>query len=175
MSRLAGAFIRSASMTLVPAPYNYGAHRSCEDYRPLCRRLATQNVALLAENKRTICPSRPDAVLSNEAVARQRPRGGPRRLDMADARTTARAAPFDAAGGPPGRDPEGGAVAPTGCVAPLARWICIARRGVPALPARPRRADRGQCEKCGLTFAERAVQLIRPPDASRQHVLKAYQ
>ncbi len=69
--RPAGAFFRSASVKFVPAPYNDGAHRPCENYRPLCRRLPTQNAALFTENKRTICPSRPDAVLSNEAARGQ--------------------------------------------------------------------------------------------------------
>ena len=90
MSRLTGELIRVTGTTIVPPPYNYGAHRPCEDYRPLCRRLPTQNAALLTENKRTICPSRPDAVLSNEAVARPRPRGGPRRSPIITSRAVYR-------------------------------------------------------------------------------------
>ena len=93
MFRLTGAFIRSASVRFVPAPYNYGAHRSCEDYRPLCRPLATQNIALLTENKRTICPPRSDAVLFNEAVARPSPRGGPRRSPIITSRAVYRTTP----------------------------------------------------------------------------------
>ncbi len=83
--------------------------------------------------------------------------GGPSRQEKAEERSNATVEAFDAAGGPPGRDAQylevgGGAVAPTGGVTPLARWICIARRGVPAVSAGRRRVDRGQCEKCALTY-----------------------
>ncbi len=42
-------------------------------------RRSRHNAALFIENKRTICPSRPDAVLSNEAATSLGLRGGSRR------------------------------------------------------------------------------------------------
>ena len=56
---------RTASVTIVPGPYNYGAHRPCEVYRPLCRRLPTQNAALFTENMGTTCPSHPRSGLTS--------------------------------------------------------------------------------------------------------------
>ncbi len=76
--------------------------------------------------------------------------GGASRQEKVEERSTATVEAFDAAGGPPGRDPEGGAVPPTGCVTPLARCDGIAPRGVPALSGGQRRAGRGQYEKGGL-------------------------
>ncbi len=51
---------------------------------------------------------------------------------------------------PSGRNPSGGAVLATGQVKPLAQCDDIALHGFPALSAAQRRADRGECEKCGL-------------------------
>ena len=50
----------------------------------------------------------------------------------------------------PGRDPKGGALRPTVCVATLARCPRIALRAAPTLTAGERRADHDPGEKCGL-------------------------